>query len=153
MAAKKKTQKQKLLDGGTEEVQITGEEAATMTLEPPGDEPTPGPKPKKKTGRKRGRHGRYLLFDDGHGNYRIYCIADDELRSQMGGAPKGTLIPVPDVPGFDTSQKAVTFMRQSGDKFEGMSCMILKGIHIVRPTINPKPTVELKFKPRKLVTD
>jgi len=85
---------------------------------------------------------RYRLFDDGEGDYRIYEISSDP------NLPKGTLLPIPTVPGFQSNYLATKFIRSSGNKLEGKQFMILKGMEIGSVAVQQIANVQIKFKPK-----
>jgi hypothetical protein len=89
---------------------------------------------------------RYQLFDDGQGDYRIYEI------SQSKELPKGTLLPIAEVPGFESSAAARKFINNSGDLLEGKQLMILKGLEICAVDVQTVKKVDVKFKPKRAIT-
>jgi hypothetical protein len=98
-------------------------------------------------GKRAKKQRRFKLFGgDSGGDFRIYLIAEDEQF------PKGTLIPAPSVPGFDSTQAAQKFIRDEGSQFVGKQLMIVKAIHIVRVNLEEKPQVKVEFKPRQQVS-
>lgn len=122
---------------------MTEATTATATPETPTDDPTP-PKAKPK---KPSAANRYKLFDDGDGDYRIYEIARSD-----SGVPKGSLIPIANVPGFPDTNRAKKFIANSGDLLEGKQMMILKGLEICSVDVQTVSHVAVKFKPKKAVT-
>jgi hypothetical protein len=115
----------------------------TATPETPTDEVTP-PKAKRK---KPTAANRYQLFDDGDGDYRIY-----EIAKQDSGLPKGSLIPIAGIPGFESTYLARKFINNSGNKLEGKQMMILKGLEICSVDVQTVTKVGVNFKPKKAVT-
>lgn len=89
---------------------------------------------------------RYRLFDD-EGDYRIYEIANKE-----SGLPKGSLLPIPEVPGFTSSAAARKWINNSGNKLEGKQFLILKGLEIGSVQVETRATVQVKFKKKTPVT-
>lgn len=112
------------------------------TLETPGDDPSPPTAPAKKPTAAN----RYQLFDDGSGDYRIYEIAKQET-----GLPKGSLIPIAEVPGFASTYLARKFITNSGNQLEGKQMMILKGLEICSVDVETITKVGVKFKPKKAI--
>lgn len=113
------------------------------STETPTDEVTPPKAPRKKPTAAN----RYQLFDDGDGDYRIY-----EIAKQDSGAPKGSLLPIAGLPGFESTYAARKFINNSGDKLEGKQVMILKGLEICSVQVEKVTKVGIKFKPKKAVT-
>jgi hypothetical protein len=109
----------------------------------PTDDPTP-PKAKRK---KPTAANRYQLFDDGDGDYRIYEIAKSD-----SGLPKGALLPIAGLPGFESTYLARKFINNSGNLLEGKQMMILKGLEICSVDVQTVTRVGVKFKPKKPVT-
>lgn len=116
----------------------------TNPLSAPDDTPTtPKEKPKAKK-----KQRRFRLFDDGSaGDYRLYLIASGDQH-----IPKGALLPIPDLGGFDSTASAKKFVRESGDKFANKQLMILKGIDILRCDVEVKPVVKVSFKPKSQIS-
>jgi hypothetical protein len=85
---------------------------------------------------------RYRLFDD-EGDYRIYEIAKADT-----GLPKGALLPLAEVPGFQSSAAARKWINNSGNKLEGKQFLILKGLEIGTVDVETKSVVKVKFKPK-----
>lgn len=129
----------------------------TQTIETPVDEvPAPSPEadapaPKRRKRKKGGsvtkRSNRYRLFDDGDGDYRIFEIAPADL-----GLPKGALLPIPEIGGFNSTAHAKKFATNSGDMLNGKQILILKGLEICSLTVQTVTKVLPKWKPRKAVS-
>lgn len=115
----------------------------TEPLETPTDDPSP---PKARRKRKPTAANRYQLFDDEQGDYRIFEIAHAD-----SGAPKGSLMPIAGVPGFESTYQARKFINNSGNKLEGKQLMILKGLEICSVTVQTVSKVGIKFKPKKAI--
>ena len=90
---------------------------------------------------------RYQLFDDGDGDYRIYEIAKQDTK-----LPKGALLPIAGIPGFESTYAARKFINNSGNLFEGKQMMILKGLEICSVDVQTVTKVGVKFKPKKAIT-
>lgn len=114
------------------------------SVETPTDTPAPPKAPHKP---KPTAANRYQLFDDGEGDYRIY-----EIATQDSGLPKGSLIPVATVPGFESGYLAKKWINNSGNLLEGKQIMILKGLEICSVDVETIRKVGVKFKPKKPVT-
>lgn len=127
---------------------MTEPEAQTLTpddvqtLETPSDDPSPPTAPAKKPTAAN----RYQLFDDGGGDYRIYEIAKKDT-----GLPKGSLIPIAEVPGFASTYLARKFITNSGNRLEGKQMMILKGLEICSVDVETVTKVGVKFKKKKAI--
>lgn len=108
--------------------------------------PTDDVAPPKAKAKKPTAANRYQLFDDGAGDYRIYEIAKQET-----GLPKGSLVPIAEVPGFDSSYLAKRFITNSGSLLEGKQLMVLKGLDILSVDVQTVSKVSVNFKPKKAV--
>lgn len=108
--------------------------------------PTDSPDAPPVAGSKPTAANRYRLFDD-EGDYRIYEIAPAEA-----GLPKGSLLPIAEVPGFMASALARKWINNSGNKLEGKQFLILKGLEIGSVTVETKATVQIKFKKKTAIT-
>lgn len=109
--------------------------------------PTDEPAPPKAKGVKPTAANRYQLFDDGQGDYRIY-----EIAKQDSGLPKGAMLPIAEVPGFESTADARKFINNSGNKLEGKQMMILKGLEICSVNVETVTKVQPKWKPKKAIT-
>ena len=113
------------------------------STETPTDEASP---PKAKRAKPTAAN-RYQLFDDGDGDYRIY-----EIAPQDAGLPKGSLIPIAEIPGFESTYLARKFINNSGNILQGKQMMILKGLEICSVDVQTVTKVGVKFKPKKAIT-
>lgn len=121
-----------MTDTTTQEVPIT-----------PTDEATP---PKKKAP-KRGNRKR--LLGDGEGDYCIY-----EVVGHGRDIPAGSLLPIPDVPRFVDTVKAVKWIRQQGaNLLAGKQVMVLRAMEIMEIQIQTKTQVVIEAKQRKTIAD
>jgi hypothetical protein len=109
--------------------------------------PTDDPVPPKVPARTPTKANRYQLLDDGQGDYRIYELARADSK-----LPKGSLLPIAEVPGFTSSYLAKKFINNSGNRFEGKQLMILKGLEICSVDVQTVTKVTVKFKPKKPIT-
>lgn len=116
-------------------------ETATPTLTTPSDgEPGVGKKLRRKP-------RRFKLFDDGAGDFRLYeVIPGGDKR-----APAGSLVAIPEFTGYESAIAAKKALRANGDKLQGKTVLILRGIEIVRIVVETKPRVVIESKPRKEV--
>lgn len=113
--------------------------------ETPTDEATPTTKGKKHA--KRGTRKR--LLGEGEGDYCIYEINGDPTK-----APLGALFPIPSVPRFEDTVKALKWVRQeSGDKLTGKQIMVMRAMEILDIQVQTKTSVVIQSKPRKPVND
>ncbi|MCP4899971.1 MAG: hypothetical protein GY906_23630 [bacterium] len=95
---------------------------------------------------KRGIRKRVL--GEGEGDYCIY-----EIASQGSPLPAGALIPIPEVPRFEDTVKAMTWLRkESGDLLAGKQVMIFRAMEILSLQVENKPTVTISAKPKVVVT-
>lgn len=113
----------------------------TPPLEAPTDAPITPPTPKAKGPRKR-------VLGEGEGDYLIYEIMGDGAQ-----LPKGTLVPIPKVPQFEDTAKALKWIRNdSGDTLAGKQVMILRACEILSLRIAQRPTVVIEAKPKVAVS-
>jgi len=110
-----------------------------MSTTTPGD--THVAPPKKKV---PARGTRKRVLGNGEGDYCIYeCAASD---SDM---PKGSLIPIPNVPRFENSLKAMTWIRnESGDTLTGKQVMVFAAKEILDIRVASKPVISITTKPK-----
>lgn len=86
---------------------------------------------------------------EGEGDYCIYEIAPPD--SQL---PKGSLIPIPDVPRFETTAEAIRWIRNdSGDSLAGKAVMIFLAMEMLRINVTNQPRLDIERKPKVLVHD
>ena len=112
----------------------------------PGDEHTPMRGPRKAP--QRGIRKRVL--GNGEGDYCIYRIAGKNEPD----VPAGALIPIPDVPRFETTARAIQWIKNSsGDRLAGMQVMVFKAMDILSIQVASKPSIEVLSKPRVVVKD
>lgn len=90
---------------------------------------------------------RYRCFNDGQGDYRVYEVAPSELK-----LPAGTLLQIPEIPGFEDSRAMTRWLKNSGDKLKGKQFLTLKGLQMGRVTVETVIKTEVEFKPRVAVT-
>lgn len=105
-------------------------------LSTPTDQPTAAPR------RVPQRGTRKRVVGQGEGDYLIY-----ELVGPDSGLPKGSLVPIPEVPQFADTQKALQWIRnKSGDLLHGKQVIIFRVCEILALTIQAKPTVVIQAK-------
>lgn len=97
--------------------------------------------------RKPNAANRYICFNDGEGDYRIYEIAPTNLK-----LPPGTLLQIPEVPGFLDSRAQTRWLKNSGDRLQGKQFMTVKCLQLGRVKVETVTKVEVQFKPRVAVT-
>lgn len=106
--------------------------------------PTDTPEPKK---RKRGPRKRIL--GNGEGDYCIY-----EIAAADSGLPHGSLLPMPNLPRFETTQAAIRWIKtESGDLLTGKQIMILAAKEIMSIQTEVRPTVSITAKPKIAIGD
>lgn len=128
--------------------------AETQAPVTPGDEPSslaPTPtaslpeKPKRKVP-KRGTKKRVL--GEGEGDYCIF-----ELVADHPVIPRGSMVPIPGIPRFVDTAKAMKWIRnESEDRLTGKQVMIFKACEILSLQLSTKPTVVIQTKPKVTVT-
>lgn len=112
----------------------TGESEVAATSAAPG---APSPKASSRGPRKR-------VLGEGEGDYLIYEIIGDGQQ-----IPKGALMPIPGVPQFEDTQKALAWIRNSsGDLLAGRQVMIFQAREILSLMVQQKPTVVIQSKPK-----
>lgn len=120
---------------------------SSMVNETPTDEVKPGAKAKKTKHPKRGIRKRVL--GEGEGDYCIY-----EIAGQDRNLPKGSLLPLPEVPRFEDTVSALRWLRnKSGDTLAGKQLMVFKACEILNLRVQSKPTVIIETKPKLTVND
>lgn len=110
---------------------------------PPPDLTTPGDDaetPKSQPARAR----RYRLLGKGEGDHCIYEITPDGSN-----LPVGTLVPIPNVPRFESAAEAEKWIRnESGDLLMGKQVMILRALEILAVVVEQRPAVSITKKPK-----
>ena len=105
----------------------------------PTDSPIATPKLKVPNRGKRKR-----VLGKGEGDYCIYECAPAD--SDM---PKGSLVPIPEVPRFENSLQAMQWIRnESGDKLTGKQVMVFAAKEILDIRAVSKPTILITTKPK-----
>lgn len=93
---------------------------------------------------KAGRGPRKRVLGEGEGDYLIY-----EIIGEGQQIPKGALMPIPGVPQFEDTQKALAWIRNSsGDLLAGRQVMIFQAREILSLMVQQKPTVVIQSKPK-----
>ena len=95
---------------------------------------------------KPARGRRYRVFPAG--DYMILQVAP-----QDSGLPAGCLVPIPEVPQFESVAKAFSWIRNNGQSITGMQLMVLRAHRLLSVQTAPKVQVEIVEKPRELVND
>lgn len=104
-----------------------------------GEAPTQAPAKKRKSPRK------FRLFDDGGGDFRLYEVAAPGHKT----LPAGALVPIPEFGGYGSAIEAMKALRANGDKLQGKTVLLFRGVNIVRIVVETKPRIALESKPRK----
>ena len=87
---------------------------------------------------------RKRVLGEGEGDYCIY-----EIAQQGTDMPAGSLIPIPTIPRFIDTARALKWVRnESGDVLAGKQVMILRACEIISLQITNKPTVVISSKPK-----
>ncbi len=114
-------------------------EATQMPLITPGDDATPQAPRKHPT-----KGNRYRVMGNGEGDYCIYQIAP-----QDSNLPAGCLIPIPNVPRFESTTEAKRWIKaDSGDLLALMQVMIVQVMDIGGINVENRPQVSINWKPK-----
>jgi hypothetical protein len=98
---------------------------------------SPPPQAKARGARKR-------VLGEGQGDYLIY-----EIIGEGQQIPKGALMPIPGVPQFEDTAKALAWIRnESGDLLSGKQVMVFRACEILSLVIQQRPTVVIQAKPK-----
>ncbi len=104
------------------------------------------PRRRRKATPKRGIRKRVL--GEGEGDYCVYEVVTG------GDLPKGSLLPIPEVPRFTDTQAALKWIRNgSGDLLTGKQIMVFQAKELLTIRVQTKPTVVIESKPKVVVTD
>ena len=117
----------------------------------PTDEPlevATAPSEGKKKRKVPQRGARKRVLGEGEGDYLIY-----ELIGEGSEMPKGSMIPIPGVPQFESTVKAIAWIKnESGDKLAGKQVMIFRVCEILSLIVQQQPKVVIQAKPKVTVT-
>lgn len=95
------------------------------------------------------RAKRKRVLGDGEGDYCIY-----EIVPPGTPLPAGALIPIPGVPRFEETKKALAWISaESGDTLAGKQVMVFRACEILAIQVQAKPTIVIQAKAKKTVTD
>jgi hypothetical protein len=108
----------------------------------PTDAPTPA------APRKRASPRRFKLFDDGGGDFRVYEVIGAGHKT----LPQGSIVPIPEFGGYNSAIDAKKALKAGGDKLQGKTIMIWRGVEMIRIVLETKPRVMFESKPRKQVS-
>ena len=87
------------------------------------------------------------MMGQGEGDYCIY-----EIASPGADVPRGTLLPIPETPRFESTVEATKWIRtKSGDLLAGKQVMIFRAMEIMTIRVAARPIVEIESKPKILV--
>lgn len=93
------------------------------------------------------RGTRKRVLGDGQGDYLIY-----EMIGDGSPMPRGSLIPIPAVPQFVDTAKALSWIRnESGDLLAGKQVMIFRACEILSLVVQQQPKVVIQSKPKVTV--
>ncbi len=131
----------------------TGQETQTITaadvgtLPPPTADPltTPGDDADAKATASHPTKGRrYRVLGVGEGDYCIYQIAP-----QGSEFPAGCLIPIPEVPRFESTAEARRWAKgESKDLLAGKQIMVVQVMDIANAAVETRQVVTLTWKPK-----
>lgn len=92
------------------------------------------------------RGKRFCVYEDG--DYLIEQVAPKDA-----GLPAGTLLQIPEVPHFQSVRAAQQWLRDNGDRVQGMQVRVVKVLRIYQIRTKQTVDVELFEKPRHLVSN
>jgi len=103
------------------------------------------------------RSQRKLLLDDGEGDYRVFKVHPGGVYSPGNGTsielPKGTLIPMMNIPGFFTTEKALKHIKnqasQHNSLMSGLILAVIRFCSIVRLEVSSAVRVDVAKKPKR----
>jgi len=91
---------------------------------------------------------RRRVLGQGEGDYCIY-----EITPKGTQMPAGALLPLPGVPRFLDTVKALKWLRnESGDLLAGKQVMVFRACEILNLVVENKPRVVIQSKPKVAVT-
>lgn len=90
------------------------------------------------------RGTRKRVLGDGEGDYLIY-----EIIGEGQQIPRGALMPIPKVPQFVDTAKALAWIRnESGDLLAGKQVMVFRACEILSLRVQQQPKVVIESKPK-----
>lgn len=94
------------------------------------------------------RGARKRVLGEGEGDYLI-----TELVGEGTQMPRGSMIPIPGVPQFEDTSKALAWIRnESGDLLAGKQVAIIRVCEILSLTVQQQPKVVIQTKPKVAIT-
>lgn len=88
------------------------------------------------------------VLGEGEGDYCIF-----ELIGEHPAIPRGSLVPIPEIPRFIDTANAMKWIRtESGDLLAGKQVMIFRACEILNLVVQTKPQVVIQTKPKVTVT-
>ena len=92
---------------------------------------------------KKSRGVRKRVLGEGEGDYCIYEVTQDPKL------PKGSLIPIPNVPRFNDTMAAIKWIKfESKDLLTNKQVMIFKACELLTLQVVNRPTVAVVAKPK-----
>lgn len=92
---------------------------------------------------------RKRVLGDGQGDYAVYEV----IGKGHAAIPAGSLIPIPKVPYFIDTAKALAWIRnESGDLLAGKQVMVFQAKEILTLRVQQQPRVVIEAKPKISVT-
>lgn len=117
---------------------MTETATAPVPAETPSDEAQPRTRiPKRAT--------RYQVLEGG--DYRVLQVhpGDEAVAA-------GSLVPLPDSPGFEDSTGALNWIRREGARLSGLQLAIVRYYRLLAVQAVARPVVDILEKPRKVIT-
>lgn len=106
------------------------------------------------------RKSKKMLLDDNEGDYRVFLVHPGGPAFAITGQPelpKGTLIPLPQYPGFKTGREAEMHLRrrasQHHEMLSGQALALVKFHQLIKLELTQAVHVTMAKKPRRAVDE
>jgi len=91
---------------------------------------------------------RKRILGNGEGDYCIYQIVGPDKDM-----PQGSLLPLPEIPRFESTVEAIRWIKGSGEKLVGKQIMVLRAMEIMNIRVRAQPSIEIDSKPKIVVKE
>ena len=96
------------------------------------------------------RAKRSRVLGDGEGDYCVYEVVPPGSTE----VPAGALLPIPGVPRFTDTVRAMTWIRKdSKDLLAGKQVMVFRAMELLRLNVEMRPVVTIVAKPKKAIEE